>query len=275
MTRHRVLGPRLSHLHEVDEAALALLESTDDGLLRELGKVIVLDDEVVEVVAEVVGTGRAAVAVENAEEANLGPLDVEVLLAFGLEDIEDDGDAVLVVVADDTLVRVRRVRLDQAALLLGGLRRLVILQEKRLRVQHGRVLAEEKRLYLHELDVCILRGRARQARAFTSFRFLCRVLVGVAGGHRVLINLFTSCAGLGGRITVVRSLGLGRLVVVGVLGAQGEALAHAQLFFAGGRRGLRLAAFLGVLELGVEVGVDAEGLHLLGALDLGRTLPLL
>ena len=43
-----------------------------------------MNDEIVEVVAEVISAGGATMAVENAEKADLGPFDVEVGLAFGL-----------------------------------------------------------------------------------------------------------------------------------------------------------------------------------------------
>ena len=84
------------------------------------------------------------------------PRPIVNLLELRLYDIEYDGDSVLVVVSDDALVSVRSVGLDHAALLLRRLRRLVVLQEERLRVQHRRVLSKEQRLHLHELDVGIL-----------------------------------------------------------------------------------------------------------------------
>ena len=49
-------------------------------------------------------------AIEHAKEADLGPLDsCWNLLVLGFEDVQDDGDSVFVVFADDALVRVRRV----------------------------------------------------------------------------------------------------------------------------------------------------------------------
>ena len=44
---HGVLSTRLSNLDKVDEAPFTLFETTDDGLVRELGEVLVLHDEVV------------------------------------------------------------------------------------------------------------------------------------------------------------------------------------------------------------------------------------
>lgn len=90
LARHGILGPCLRHFNQIDKAALALYETSDDGFLRELGEVFVLHDEVVEVVTQVVGTGSSSVAIKDTEEADLRPLNVKVLLALGLEDVEDD-----------------------------------------------------------------------------------------------------------------------------------------------------------------------------------------
>ena len=115
---HGVLGPTLGHLDQVDKAALTLYESTDDGLLGELGEVLILNDEIVEVVTQVVGTGGSSVAIEDSEEADLRPLNVEVLFALRLEDVEDDRNAIFVVISDNSLISVSSVRFNQAALLL-------------------------------------------------------------------------------------------------------------------------------------------------------------
>ena len=129
LARHGVLGSLLGHLDEADEAALALFEASNDRLLRELGEVLILHDEIVQVVSEVVSAGSSAVTIKHSEEADLRPLDVRVLLALGLQDVQDDGHPVLVVVTNDALVRVRGVGLDRPTLLLRGLCWLVIFQE--------------------------------------------------------------------------------------------------------------------------------------------------
>ena len=118
LARHGVLRSLLGHLDEADEAALALFEASDDRLLRELGEVFILHDEIVQVVSEVVGAGSSAVAIKHSEEADLRPLDVRVLLALGFQDVKDDGHPVLVIVTDDALVRVGGVGLDRPTLLL-------------------------------------------------------------------------------------------------------------------------------------------------------------
>lgn len=93
--------------------------------------------------------------VKHTEEANLRPLDIQVGFVFGLEDVEDDADSVLVVVSDDSLVGVRCVGLYDSALLLAGFRWLVVFQLNRSRVQSHRILSEKQRLYFNELDVWI------------------------------------------------------------------------------------------------------------------------
>jgi hypothetical protein len=95
-------------------------------------------------------------AVKDSKKANLWPLNVDVGLIFWLEDIQNDGYSILVIVSDDSLVSVRCIRLYDATLLLRGLRWLMILQLDRLGVQWRRVLSEQQSLHLHELDVGVL-----------------------------------------------------------------------------------------------------------------------
>lgn len=87
---HGILGPCLGHLDKIDKASLTLFETADNGFLRELWEIFVLDDEIMKIVSEVIGTGSPTVAVEHAKETDLGPLNIQVLLAFGLQDVEDD-----------------------------------------------------------------------------------------------------------------------------------------------------------------------------------------
>lgn len=67
-------------------------------------------------------------AVKNTEEADLRPVNVKRGLVLWLQYIQYDGDPVLIVVTDDTLIRVGGVRLDDPALLLARFGRLVVLQ---------------------------------------------------------------------------------------------------------------------------------------------------
>lgn len=106
-----------------------------------------------QIISQVVCTGGATVTVEDSKEADLWPLYVQVNLVLWLQDVQNDGNAVLIVVANDTLVGVGCVRLDDSAFLLTCLGRLVILELDRLGIQRRRVLTEEKRLHFNELDV--------------------------------------------------------------------------------------------------------------------------
>ena len=153
MAWHGVLGPCLGNFNEVEEAALTLFETSHDRFIWKLWEVLVLHDEVMKIIAQVVGTGCSTMAIEDSEETDLRPFNVQVCFTLWLEDVENDRDSVLIVLSDDALVRVGRVRLDQATLLLRGLRGLVVLKEQRLWVQNGRVFSEEERLDFHELDV--------------------------------------------------------------------------------------------------------------------------
>lgn len=151
-----MLSAGLRLLHEAEEVALALSEAFADGLYWVLRELLVLDDEIVQIVAQVVGAGGASVAVEDSEEADLRPLDVQMLLVLWLQNVQYYRNTVLVVVPDDALIRVGRIRLDDAALLGTCLGRLVILQLNRLWIQGGRVLPKQQRLHLHELYVRVL-----------------------------------------------------------------------------------------------------------------------
>ena len=82
-----------------------------------------------QVVSEVVSAGSSPVTIKHSEEANLRPLDVQVLLALGFQDVQDDGHPILVIVTNNALVRVGGIGFDRTTLLLRGLRWLVILQK--------------------------------------------------------------------------------------------------------------------------------------------------
>ena len=72
----------LGLLYEAQKVAFALSKSFSDSLDRILGKLLILYDEIVQVITKVVCAGRAAVAIENAKEADLRPFDVEMLLVL-------------------------------------------------------------------------------------------------------------------------------------------------------------------------------------------------
>ena len=50
--------------------------SVTGSVVGELREVVILDHKVVQIVSEVVGTSGTSVTVKDAEEADLGPLDV-------------------------------------------------------------------------------------------------------------------------------------------------------------------------------------------------------
>ena len=80
-----------------------------------------------ELISEKIGALGSAVAVVDAEKRASGPK--LRLLELWLDDVEDDGHAVFVVVADDALVGVGGVGRHHAVLLGGELRRLVRLDK--------------------------------------------------------------------------------------------------------------------------------------------------
>ena len=118
LTRHGTLSTALCYLDQVDEATLAFLETCHDSLVGELGEVFVLHNEIVKIVTEVVGTCSSAMAIEHPEKADLRPIDRQILLALGLEDVENDGYPILIVVTDYSLVSISRVALNHTTLLL-------------------------------------------------------------------------------------------------------------------------------------------------------------
>lgn len=95
--------------------------------MRELREVLVLNNEVMKIVAKIVSAGSASMAVKNAKEANLGPLHGQVLLAFRFEDVEDNRYSVLIIVSNDALVCIGCVAFNHSALFLRCLRRLMVL----------------------------------------------------------------------------------------------------------------------------------------------------
>jgi hypothetical protein len=85
------------------------------------------DDQLVKLVPEVVGTGSATMAVIDSKEGAAGP--VGGLLEFGLDDVQDDGDSILVVVSYDALMGVGSVRSHNAVPLTREFGRLIRLDK--------------------------------------------------------------------------------------------------------------------------------------------------
>ena len=90
-----------AHLHE---AVLSFLEALENGLLRVPGEAVLLDYEVMQVVPQELSTCVASMAIVDAEEGTLRP--VFVLSVFGLHDVQDDADAILIVVPHQSLIGV-------------------------------------------------------------------------------------------------------------------------------------------------------------------------
>ena len=84
------MSPCLGDLNEIYEATLAFFETSDDGFLGKLRKIFILHDEIVKIVAKVVRTGGASMPIEDTKEAYLRPFYLQVLLALGLQDVQDD-----------------------------------------------------------------------------------------------------------------------------------------------------------------------------------------
>ena len=76
-----------------------------------------------QLVSQEVSTGRATMAIVDGEEGAARP--VFHLLELGPDDVEDDGDAVFVIVTNDALVGVRCIRGDNTVLLTGKLGRVI------------------------------------------------------------------------------------------------------------------------------------------------------
>jgi len=49
-----------------------------------LGELLILNNEIMKVVSQVIGTGRASMAIKNTKEAYLRPLNIKVLLVLWL-----------------------------------------------------------------------------------------------------------------------------------------------------------------------------------------------
>jgi len=75
-----MLGTALCDLDQVKETLLTFFKTGDNRLLRELWKVLILHDEIMQVVPQVVSASGSAVAVENTEETYLRPLDIQICL---------------------------------------------------------------------------------------------------------------------------------------------------------------------------------------------------
>ena len=126
----------------IKEVVFCLLIPIDNGLSGVLRELHIFDDELVQIVSQKVSACVAPVAVEDAEEAALGPV-LDILLGGWLHDVKNNADAVLVVVPDDSLICVRGVPHDEAILTNAALGRLPAWQVEGSRVWRWTVAEEQ------------------------------------------------------------------------------------------------------------------------------------
>ena len=119
LTRCLVLG--LAHLQK---PTFSLLKALPNGLLWLPREIVLLDHVVMQIVSQKLGAGAAPVAVVDAEERACRPRLVLPVLRF--DDVEDDGDAVLIVVTHEALVCVGCVCAHDAVALVAALGGLVV-----------------------------------------------------------------------------------------------------------------------------------------------------
>lgn len=120
-------------IDRVEEVGLSLLVAVDDSLARVCRELRILDNELMQIVAEEVGARVAAVAIEDAEKATLGPV-LHVLLVGRLHDIEHYADPVLVIITDNALIGVRSITHNEAIFAHAAFGRLPAgqIQERRI-----------------------------------------------------------------------------------------------------------------------------------------------
>ena len=87
LSGHEVLGSCLSLFDQTQKVTFALSESLLNCFYWVLGKLLVLDNVIVQVVTQIVSAGWASMSIKNAEKANLRPLNIQILLVLGFQDI--------------------------------------------------------------------------------------------------------------------------------------------------------------------------------------------
>ena len=103
-----MLSSLRKRLHGVKEVDFCLFIAVDDGLSWVCRKLSILDDELMQIISQEVSARISSVAIKYTKEAALWPV-LNVFLGRRLHDIEHDADSVLVVVSDDSLVRIGSV----------------------------------------------------------------------------------------------------------------------------------------------------------------------
>ena len=109
------------------EHPLGLRKSILDSNSRVLGEVIVSDNQLVELVPQEIRARSPSMAIVYREEGAPGPL--FHLLELRLDDVQNNGHSVFIIVPDDTLMRVGSVATDDSVLLASELGWVVGLDE--------------------------------------------------------------------------------------------------------------------------------------------------
>ena len=81
-------------------------------------------------------------SIKHSEEANLGPLNIDVGLVLWLENVQNDGNPIFIIVSDYTLVCVCCIRFNYSTFLLTCLRWLMVFELNGLGVQRSWILSE-------------------------------------------------------------------------------------------------------------------------------------
>jgi hypothetical protein len=111
----------LSHF---EEFGFGLLKAIDYGLVGIIREHILLYNKVVEVVAEEFGADMSPMSIIHTKERALGPLFMFAI--FWLDDVEDDGDPVLVIGTYEALIGVGGICPNYAIPLQGTFSGLVV-----------------------------------------------------------------------------------------------------------------------------------------------------
>ena len=100
------------------EKTLSFPETVSQCLNWILWEVFILYNELMQVVSEEIGTYRTAMPVVNSKEGALWPLLTFVILGFRFHNIQNYCNAILIIVADDTLIRICAISCNQTIALI-------------------------------------------------------------------------------------------------------------------------------------------------------------
>lgn len=126
-------------------------------------------------------------------------------LVLGLENVEDDADSVFVVVSNDSLVSVGRIRFYDATLLLTCFRGFVVFELDGFGIEWSGIFPKKKSLHLDELNVGVFWSLTRHRGRYLHPRARLVSFPGVVGGqifrswklHRPGVNIVLDLLGSG------------------------------------------------------------------------------